>query len=250
MRHLLGCLLLLWGLEAQALALRVCTLDQPFHPFTMPDGSGNAQQLMRLSSKAAGIDFINVFAPRLRCKEMMKAGEVDAMMSAYLPERRSYGAFPMAGTDPDETRQLGAMRFLVYQRHNGGVKWNGRKFTGLGDERVGIIVGMAVTQKLRDLGLSIDEGAKTVEQNFEKLAFGRLSAVVALESDAGQLLDSKFKDRLEVLPKAFDVQPVYLHVNLAFYANNKPAVEQFWKEIRKVRESAAYQQYLKRTRTP
>jgi polar amino acid transport system substrate-binding protein len=242
----IGLVLLMCALDAQALTLRVCSLDQPFPPFTMPDGSGQAQELLRQASKAQGLTFENIVAPRLRCFEMMKAGEVDAMLSAYLPERRAYGAFPMAGHQVNESMQLGAVRFLVYRKQGDHVQWNGRKFIGLGAERVGVLAGLAVAQLIRQSGAATDEGAKTIEQNFEKLAIGRIRAVVALEGDAQRLLELKFKDRLEALPIAFDTTPIYLHVNLDYYAHNKARVEQFWKAIKKTRESPSYQQFLKR----
>ncbi len=245
MRRLLGILMLAGSLHAQALTLRVCTLDQPFHPLTMPDGSGSAQQLMRQASKGAGVAFVNVFAPRLRCAEMMKAGEVDALLSAYLPERRAAGAFPMAGNRPNEALRLGAVRFMLYQVRGGTVTWNGDVLGGLGKAPIGVLAGLAVTEKIRSTGAVADEGARTVAQNFEKLAAGRLSAVVALESEGQRLLDQHFKDRIVALDKAFDVTPVYLHVNLDYYARHQGAVELLWKETKKARESAAFQQYLK-----
>jgi polar amino acid transport system substrate-binding protein len=246
MYRFFGLILLVWMGQAQALALRVCSLDQPFPPFTLPDGSGQAQELLRQASKITALQFENSVAPRLRCLEMMKAGEVDAMLSAYLPERRLYGAFPMQGDQVNESMQLGSVRFMVYRKLGDPVQWDGKHFTGLGKGHVGVLAGLAVAQMLRQSGVATDEGAKTIEQNFEKLAIGRVRAVVALEGDAQRLLDQKFKDRIEVLPEAFDVTPIYLHVNLDYYARNKAAVEQFWKAIKKTRESPPYQQYLKR----
>ncbi len=242
--------LLLAAVDACALDLRVCTLDQPFPPFTMPDGSGQAQELLRQASKGTDFRFANIYAPRLRCREMLKSGEVDAILSGYLPEREEYGVFPKRAGKIDETMQLGAVRYLVYRQRGSKVSWDGNRLRGLDQAPVGVLTGMAVTSRIVQLGGRIDDGAKTIEQNFEKLAIGRLGAVVALESDVHQLLDRKFKDRIEVLPKAFDVTPVYLHVNPAFYARNKTDVEQVWKAIRKTRDSPAYQQYLKRARAP
>lgn len=248
MRRFWGAVVLLAALEVHALELRVCTLDQPFHPFTMPDGSGQAQELLRQAAKGSDLTVANVMAPRLRCREMLKAGEVDAIMSGYLPEREEYGVFPKRGGRIDETMQLGAVRYLVYRQRGSKVGWHGQQLRGLGPAPVGVLPGMAVTSRIVQAGGRIDEGAKTIEQNFEKLAVGRLAAVVALESDAQQLLDQKFKDRIDVLPIAFDVTPVYLHVNPIYYRRYKADIELYWKAIRKTRTSPAYQQYLKRAK--
>ncbi len=250
MRRLFGLLLLLVSLHVQALTLRVCTLDQPFPPFTMPDGSGQAQELLRQTSKATAVGFDNIVAPRLRCLEMMKAGEVDAILSAYLPERRAYGAFPMNGQQVNESMQLGAVRFLVYRKRGDHVQWNGKSFLHLDNGKVGVLAGLAVAKLIGQTGATTDEGAKTIEQNFQKLAIGRVRAVVALEADAQRVLEQQFKDRLEVLPTPFDVTPIYLHVNLNFYARNQLAVDQFWKAIKRTREAGPYQQYLKHAKAP
>jgi hypothetical protein len=75
------------------LTLRLCTLDQPFPPHTMPDGSGVAQVLLRHAARAEGITIENSVAPRLRCIAQLKSGEVDGVLAAFLPERVEYGVF-------------------------------------------------------------------------------------------------------------------------------------------------------------
>lgn len=246
MRRLLLTLVLAAAGDAQALTLRLCTLDHPFPPHTMPDGSGQAQVLLRQAAKEEGIVILNTFAPRLRCISMLKGGEVDAVLAAFLPERMAYGVFPMAGTAPDASRAVSVVRFAVYQQKGGTVRWDGNAFTGLDQRPFGIQIGMAVAQRLRQTGVTVDEGAKTIEQNLEKLVRGRVQAVVALEGETQPLIARHFASRIEMLPKVFDTSPLYLHVHPAYYAGNRNAVEKLWNSVRRTRESAAFQQYLKR----
>lgn len=119
----------------------------------------------------------------------------------------------MTGTAPDTSRAVSVVRFAVYQKKGGTVRWDGSAFAGLDQRPVGIQVGLAVAQRLRQTGVKADEGAKTIEQNLEKLAQRRVQAMVALEGEAQPLIARRFAGRIEALPKAFDVTPIYLHVH-------------------------------------
>lgn len=235
MRRFFLSLLLALACDAEAVTLRLCTLDQPFPPHTMPDGSGVAQVLLRQAAREEGITIENSFAPRLRCIARLKSGEVDGLLSAFLPERMEYGVFPMAGATADETRALSMVRFVVFRQKGGAVQWDGSAFSGLDARPVGIQVGLAVAQRLRQTGVTVDEGAKTIGQNLEKLVRGRLQAVVALEGESQPLVD-RLGDRIEVLPKAFDATPIYLQVHPAYYAGNREAVVKLWNAVRRLRK--------------
>lgn len=246
MHHALAIFLLAVAFDAHALKLRLCTLDHPFPPHTMPDGSGQAQVLLRQAAEMESIEIENIVAPRLRCINMLKAGQIDAVLSAFLPERMDYGKFPMTGSMPDASRAVSVVRFVIYRNTGSAVQWNGIAFTGLDQRPIGIQVGLAVSQRLRQSGVKVDEGAKTIEQNLEKLARGRVQAIVALESEAQPLVNQHFAGSIEALPVAFDSTPIYLHVQPAYYARNREAVEKLWMTLQRTRESAAFQRYLKR----
>ncbi|WP_342117999.1 substrate-binding periplasmic protein [Pseudoduganella sp. OTU4001] len=228
MHPVLLALLLATSANAHAVKLRLCTLDHPFPPYTMPDGSGEAQALLRQAAKASGMVIENSYAPRLRCINRLKSGEVDAVLSAFLPERMEYGVFPMANGVADETRAVSLVRFAIYRQAGGSVQWDGSTFAGMDERPVGIQVGLAVAQRLRQTGVKVDEGAKTIEQNLEKLARGRVQAVVALEGEAQPIIEREFKGRIEMLPMAFAVTPIYLHVHPGYFARHRGAVEKLW----------------------
>lgn len=246
MRRLLLALLLTVACDSHALTVRLCTLDHPFPPHTMPDGSGQVQELLRLAAKEEGLVLENTVAPRLRCIAKLKSAEVDALLSAFLPERMAYGVFPMAGAVADAARAVCEVRFIVYRQKGGKMQWDGHAFVGLDQRPFGIQTGLAVAQRLRQTGVTVDEGAKTLEQNFEKLVRGRVQAVVALEGESQPLIDRKFADQIEALSKAFDTVPLYLHVRTGYYARNQEAIDKLWSAVRRIRASAAFQQYLQR----
>jgi hypothetical protein len=235
MRRFLLPILLALACDAHALTLRLCTLDQPFPPHTMPDGSGLAQVLLRQAARQEGITIENSFAPRLRCIAQLKSGEVDGLLAAFLPERMEYGVFPMAGAAADETRALSVVRYVVYRQKGGSVQWDGSSFSGLDARPVGLQAGLAVAQRLRQTGVTVDEGAKSIAQNLEKLVRGRLQAVVALEGESQPLVE-RLGDQIEKLPKALDANPIYLQVGPAYYAGHREAVEKLWQAVRRLRK--------------
>lgn len=239
MRRLLLPLLLTVACDTYALTVRLCTLDHPFPPHTMPDGSGQVQELLRRAAKEDGIVIENTVAPRLRCIAKLKSGEVDALLSVFLPERMAYGAFPMEGTVADETRAVSVIRFVVYRQKGSKLQWDGRAFTGLDQRPIGMQTGLAVGQRLRQTGVTVDDGAKTIEQNLEKLVRGRVQAVVALEGESQPLIEHNFSGRIEALSKAYDTSPIYLHVHPRYYARHREAIDKLWDTVRRIRESAA-----------
>jgi hypothetical protein len=148
MRRLLLSLLLGLSLPLSApafgapLALKMCIFDHPFPPMTFPDGSGQAQELLRRASRLQPVLIQNVVKPRFDCMEQLRTGQVDAMLAAFIEDRTSYGAFPMAGSQPDTSRAVGELNFSVSRRQGGTVEWDGRRFDGLGRQPVGTQPGL------------------------------------------------------------------------------------------------------------
>lgn len=246
MRRFLLTLLLIVACNANAVTMRLCMLDHPFPPFTMPDGSGQVDELLRLAAREDGTVIETTLAPRLRCIARFKAGEVDALLAAFMPDRMAYGVFPMAGAAADEARAVGVVRFVIYRKKGSKLQWDGHAFTGVDRRPIGIQTGLAVAQRLRQAGLTVDEGAKTVEQNLEKLARGRVQAVVALEDGSPPLADRALIDQIEALPMPFDSAPIYLQVQPGYYASNRETVDKLWNAVGRIRASSAFQQYQKR----
>lgn len=234
--------------DASALTLRLCTFDHPFAPYTMPDGSGQAQELLRRAAKGGPIVIDNAFAPRARCLAQLQNGESDALVAAYAPERVAYGVIPMQGDKPDESFALAVTRFMVYRRVGSGVQWNGKQFSGLGALPVGVQASFIHGPLLAKLGVAVDAGAKSAEQNLGKLAFERLSAAIAQEAEATPIVEAQYKGKLEALPAPFHLTPLYLMVNRSFYQRHQAVIDAYWQAIRSTRQSTSYQSYLRQGR--
>jgi hypothetical protein len=246
--RLIAASLCLIACNASALTVRLCTFDRPFAPYTMPDGSGQTQELLRRAARGSAIRIENTFAPRARCLAQLQHGETDALVAAYAPERVSYGAIPMLGGQPDQSYALAVTRFMVYRRSGSAVQWNGKQFSGLGTLPVGVQASFIHGPLLQKLGVTVDDGAKSADQNLGKLAFDRLSAAIAQEAEAGYYVEQNYKGRIEALPIPFNLTPLYLMVNRGFYKRNRAAIDGYWQTIRTVRQSPEYQAYLRQWR--
>jgi hypothetical protein len=229
-------------------ALRVCTSDQPFFPFTMPDGSGQHQQLLRLAARELPeLQLHNYMAPRPRCLQDVRMGRADAAIGVLTADRLSYLAYPMKGGEVDPARGLGDVRFVALRRVGSPVQWDGQRFSGLREgEAIGVLFGFAYGPRLAGLGLPIDDRAISHEQLLQKLERGRNPVVILQERQAIQLIERRHAGRVEALSPAFEAFTLYLMVGRDYQARQPELVQRLWRAIETARASAEYRSY----RTP
>lgn len=223
--------------------LRFCSLDIDFAPVARVDGTGHYQYLLQVAARKAGIRVERKIAPRRRCLDEMRSGLSDAMIGAYTPERTAIAAFPMAGDGPDVTKSFGAVRYYPYRRAASTVSWDGQRFHGL-DGSVGVESAFVfVTDRLRALGVPFDDGAKTLEQNMDKLRADRVDVVIGMDLEADRLVASRYAGRIERAGAAFDLSPMYLMLSKQFHAQHPGAAQRLWQALQEVRNSPAYRRY-------
>lgn len=228
--------------------LRVCSMDIDFAPYARTDGTGHLQLLTVLAARSLGMVVERHVAPRRRCLEELKAGVADAMIGGYSTERAVTGAFPMAGSEPDETKALGMVRYLVYRRAGTPLEWDGKRFAELGSGVVGVESAFAlIIDRLRQLEVRFDDGSKSLEQNFAKLALARFDAVVAMDLEAERLIAAKYAGKIERAGKPFEQSALYLMLSHAYLAQNPRLAEGLWQAIAEQRASSAYRAYQQRT---
>lgn len=249
-RLLLLLLLLLCAVagNAAALTIRLCTFDSPYAPLLMPDGSGQVQELLRRGARSAPVMLHQVTESRARCLSLLQRGEVDATLGAFLPDRLEYAVYPMVGGQPDESQALGVLRFMVYRRRGSALAWDGHLFGNLGRQPVGIQLTSIHGPLLRQMGVVTDDSGRSVDDNLGKLAQNRVAATIGLEGEAQRVIEQKYRDEIEALPQPFQLTPLYLLVNRAYYQSHKPQIDEYWLTLRQQRLSPDYQQYLARSR--
>jgi len=230
--------------QGAPLPLKMCIFDHPFPPMTFPDGSGQAQELLRRASKLQPVLIQNIVAPRFQCMEQLRTGAVDAMLAAFIEERTAYSAYPMKDASADATHAVGEVNFMVSRRQGGKVDWDGKQFVGLGRQPVGTQPGLLHVSRLRQLGVVIDDSGSSPEQVFAMLAQSRVAAVVTQQGEGELLIAHKFRGEIEMLPRPFDATPVYLVVNKIFYRQHQAQIDAYWAVLPQVRQSPDYQQYL------
>ena len=237
MRQIVLSLLLGVPMLAQAapLELKLCVFDHPFPPMTYPDGSGQAQDVLRRASRLQPVQIQTVVAPRFQCMEQLRTGQVDAMLAAFIEERTAYSAFPMKDSQPDASRAVGGVNFSVSRRRGGTVNWDGKQFVNLGRQPVGTQPGLLHVALLRQLNVVIDDSAGSPEQAFAMLAQNRVAAVVTQQGEGEAIIARKYKGEIDMLPTPLITTPLYLSINRNFYQRHQAQIDSYWDAVRQVR---------------
>ncbi|QPF72457.1 hypothetical protein G8A07_05595 [Roseateles sp. DAIF2] len=228
---------------ADPVSLRLCTADQPFYPFTMPDGSGQHQFLLRLAARKLPLTLDNYMAPRPRCLQDLRQGRADAAVGVFTRERLGYLAYPGRGEQPDAAQGLGEVRFVAYRRVGSAVSWDGERFANLDGGAVGVLFGFAYGPKLEALKLPIDDRAIGHEQLLQKLVRGRNPVVIMQERQGEQLIAQRYAGQVEALEPLFERFTLYLMVGRPYLARHGELVRAYWRAIEAARASAEYRQY-------
>lgn len=247
-RRLCAAWLCLCGLLAPAASatptLRLCTADVPFYPYTMPDGSGYSQQLIRLALRGLPVQLKNHMAPRARCLQDSRSGQADALVGVFSTERLQWLSYPMKGGQPDAGSSLAQLRFRVYRRSGSTADWDGKRFYHLDRGAIGVQFGFSYGLELERLGVPLDDKAPSAEQVLRKLERGRIPLAVLQEEQGQALVQTGFAGKIEVLPQPFMQQTLYLIVTREFQARHPALVTQLWAAIASARGSAEYQRIL------
>lgn len=232
------------GVRADAApVLRLCSLDVDFAPVARVDFTGHYQYLLQLAARKAGIRIERKVAPRRRCMDELRSGKSDAMIGAFTQERYATAAFPMAGNAPDVTKSFGTVRYYPYRRTEDSVRWDGERFHDL-DGSVGVESAFVfVTDRLRELGVPYEDGAKTLEQNMDKLRADRVDVVIGMDLEADRLVASRHAGRIERAGGAFDLSPMYLILSRQFHARHPELAQRLWRAVQEARNSPAYKRY-------
>lgn len=223
---------------------RLCSMDVDYPPYARVDGTGHLQYLMQQAARGLGVELERRVAPRRRCVEELKSGLVDGMVGAYSAERAEYAVFPTAGSGLDEKKAMAVSRYFLYRRKGTALDWDGQRFSGLGDGRIGVESGFVfIIERLQQLGIPYDDGGKALEPNLGKLAAGRLDGVIAMELEADQLIATRFEGKLERAGKPFEQTPLYLMLSRQFHTQYGRFSDRYWQALAEYRMTADYRQY-------
>src|SRR3954467_6087209 len=124
---------------------------------TLAEKPGVTVELIRLAAKDIGIEPVFVRAPWRRCMELLKEGEVDAVINgSYSSARTGFWAFPMQGEKPDDGRKSHVWAYTLYRKKGSQVAWDGSKFSNV-DGPLGTPLGYSIVADLKKMNLEVDE---------------------------------------------------------------------------------------------
>lgn len=78
------------------------------------------------------------------------------MYTVATEDKKSYLNFPQTTMhQEDKSRVLGVVYCKIYKKKNTNILWDGKKFTNLGDNAIGVHRGLQVKQSSRDNNIEI-----------------------------------------------------------------------------------------------
>jgi hypothetical protein len=223
---------------AACVPVRVGYMDQHRPPYWMGEGSvvpdppGAAVDLMRDAVLGGGFGCAPTWVrlPIARLRVALAAGDIDMAplgeMSPYPPEI----ALPRdkAG-DIDNNRAMHNALFVLVRAADKlpAATQPMQYFQG---KLLGVAQGQSYAARLREAGLTIDEGARDLERNIEKLRLGRVDGVVVAAVMPAHLKASlaPYKGAIVQLPQPLVNTRVWLAFNDNFYRLHREQVEGVW----------------------
>jgi len=200
---------------------------------TLADKPGVTVELIRLVAKDIGVEPVFVRAPWRRCMELLKEGEVDAVINgSFSSARMEFGAFPMQGEKPDDARKSHVWTYTLYRKKGNQVSWDGSKFANV-DGPLGTPLGYSIVADLKKMNLEVDESGDG-EANLRKLSAGRIAGAVLLREATDPLL-KKFADVELQSPVA--AKSYFIMLSHQLVKKDPAFAEKFWTRFAEVRAS-------------
>ena len=222
-------------------SMKLCYEDQDVYPWVLKDRPGLNIVHLKAVEQKLGVKLEMAPLPWKRCQESLKEGTVDGLFAAsFKTDRLEIGAYPMAGDKPNAAQAMMDDSYSLYRLKGGAAQWDGKKITVAG--AVGAQPGYSIIDQLKQLGVKVDEGAKSADDNLKKLIAGRVDAVdlQTLEGDNSLRTTPEFTDKIEKVSPKLVEKPYFLMLSKQFVGKYGDFSKELWKTVAEVRESADY----------
>lgn len=222
-------------------SVKFCHEDVDVYPWVLKDRPGLNIAHLKAVEQKLGIKIETIPLPWKRCQDDMREGKVDGIFAAsFKTERLDMGVYPMAGDKPDAARAMMYDGYSLYRLKGGAVQWDGKKLTAAGS--IGAQPGYSIVDQLKQLGVKVDEGTKTADDNLKKVLLGRLDAAAlqTLEGDNSLSTNPEYGAKLEKVTPPLVDKPFFLMLSKQFVAKYADFSKDVWKALAEVRESADY----------
>jgi polar amino acid transport system substrate-binding protein len=198
-----------------------------------PPGIG--VDIIKLAAKELGINLNIVREPNKRVHANFESGVFDLSgFYSYSASREKWGVFPSVDGKPDKEKRIFLQSYYLYAFPNSDIKWDGVKITGA--DLIGANSGYSVVKRLKELGAPVNE-AKSISQNLEMLARGRINAYAAQDAAIDPIIATypEWSGLVKVGPP-LRTKEYYVMFSHKFYAENKPIADSFWDKITEIRD--------------
>ncbi len=229
------------GAADRPASVRFCHEDVDVYPWVLKDRAGLNIVHLKAVEQQLGVKIETVPLPWKRCQDDLREGKVDGIFAAsFKTERMEIGFYPMAGDKPDAARAMMYDGYSLYRLKGGATQWDGKKLTTMGS--IGAQPGYSIVDQLKQLGVKVDEGTKTADDNLKKLLAGRVDAVAlqTLEGDNALRTTPEFAAKIEKLSPALVDKPFYLMLSKQLVGRYPDFAKDVWKALAEVRESSDY----------
>lgn len=227
-----------------ALAREVLTIglnDRGSPPFIVGEGTalsdppGLAVEILQEAGRRLNIEFRFVRMPGQRVLSELKAGRLDgALLFSFAVDRSAYGAYPMSGDNPDPTRRLATLSYVLYRRAGSRLEWTGERFLNL-DGPVAASLNYSIADDLREIGVSVLE-LPSVADSFRMLQAGRVAAVADHAPVAEAYLAAAGIAGIERAGPVLREKPYFLLLSRAFAAGHAGRAGAIWDMIAALRD--------------
>ena len=227
--------------ESGSPVVTLCYERADVRPWRTQAGEGLNFDLLRLVGERAGVTFNFQSMPFKRCLAQLKANAVDGVFAvSFKPDRLELGAYP-GGAVPDPSKRMHIDRYILLRRKGSALDWDGKALRNV-DGAIGAQLGYSITDQLRSLNVTVDEGSQRSDELIRKLLAGRLAGAALGGSDARTLLDGPYGPRIEACPIPLVEKPYFLMLSHGLVEKQPALAQRIWSTIEQVRNSPAYKQ--------
>jgi hypothetical protein len=235
---LLGLLAAAWNASAACIPLRFGYVDQHRPPYYMGEGTavpeppGATVDLIRDAVLSSGFGCAPqlVRLPPARLRLALINGDIDLSalgeMEVYPPEI----ALPRDKNGQVDVNRAQHNKLMVLVRAKDKVPAATQPMAYFKGKVLGAVQGNAFSPKLREQGLTIDDGARDIERNIEKLKLHRIDGVIVGTVKAGHVeaMLKRYHGEIVQLPQPLVDTKLWLAFNQNFYQAHREQSEALW----------------------
>ncbi|MFC4161188.1 substrate-binding periplasmic protein [Chitinimonas lacunae] len=230
-------------------SVKFCHENNESYPWLVADRPGLNLIMMKQVEKQLGTKVELAALPWKRCLDELKNGTVDgAFKSSFKADRLEFGLYPMQGDKPDTSKRMLDESYTLYKLKGSKLDWDGKTLKA--DGSVGAQLGFSVVEQLKGMGVKVDDGARSADDNLKKLLAGRVSAVALQTQEADNTIagSTEFRDKVEKVSPPLSEKPYFLMLSKQFVAKHPDFARQVWDTVAQVRESAEYKKQVQQFR--